>query len=159
MRFKGDITGLDELESQLEAAYISRFVKAGEKAVQAAVERGSYQNQTGNLRSSIGYIIACDGNIIAEGGFHKIQGRGANMQKVAFTTKSGKNVSFWARGRFGDGSEGSRRGLELARSIIKGTAGYAFILVAGMEYASYVSSKGYDVVDSAQLTLGKLIKG
>ena len=157
MQFKGDISGLDELERQLEDAYLDRLADAGEKAVQEAIAEGNYQNITGNLRSSIGYVIAYNGQILREGGFYKIRGRGENMQKVVFTTKAGKNVSFWAKGQFGDGSEGSRKGLEFVRSWIRGTVGYSFILVAGMEYASYVSSKGYDVIDSGTLLLWKLI--
>lgn len=156
MEFKGDITGLDEFEKQIEMAYINRLIKAGEMACQEAIKGGNYEDITGNLRSSIGYVIAYAGKIITEGGFHKIQGHGSNMQKVEFTTKAGKEVSFWAKGKFGDGSEGSRRGLELAHSKIS-SSGYSFVLVAGMEYASYVSSKGYDVLDSGTLMLWNLI--
>lgn len=157
MKFKGDISGLDALERQLEDVYLDRLADAGEKAVQEAIAEGNYQNITGNLRSSIGYVIAYNGKILREGGFYKIQGRGENMQKVEFTTKAGKHVSFWAKGKYGDGSEGSRKGLEFARSRIRETMGYAFILVAGMEYASYVSSKGYDVIDRGTYLLWNLI--
>lgn len=82
-----------------------------------------------------------------------MQGRGENYQRVTFTTRNGKKVDFWAKGKFSDGSEGSRKGLELARSVIAKTKGYSFVIVAGMEYASYVNSKGYDVMDSAKLEL------
>lgn len=156
MRFKGDISGLDKLEEQAERYYIDRLIQAGEEGVKKAIEEGNYQNRTGDLRSSIGYVIAYNGNIIKEGGFHKIRGHGENMQKVEFTTKEGKKVSFWAKGKFGDGTNGSNIGLEFARSKISNT-GYSFVLVAGMEYASYVSSKGFDVLDSGILTLWKLI--
>lgn len=157
MKIKGDISGINELQKRIEDEYINRLIEIGEEACQKAIINGEYENITGNLRSSIGYIIAYDGNIIKEGGFHKIQGRGENMQKVSFTTKEGKNVSFWAKGQLGDGAEGSQRGLEFARGAIKKTLGFSFILVAGMEYASFVSSKGYDVVDSGTITLKKLI--
>lgn len=156
MNFKGDISGLDELEKKIETAYIKRLIEAGETACQEAIKNGDYEDITGNLRSSIGYVIAYDGKIIKEGGFYKIQGRGENMQKVEFTTKAGKNVSFWAKGKFGDGSEGSRKGLEFARSKIS-SSGYSFMLVSGMGYTSYVSSKGYDVLDSGTLMLWNLI--
>lgn len=157
MKFKGDVSGLNELMQRAEEEYITRFIEAGEIACQKAIKSGNYENITGNLRSSIGYIIAYNGRIIKEGGFYKIQGYGDNMQKVEFTTKDGRNVSFWAKGKFGDGAEGSQKGLELARLKVKGKKGYSFILVAGMEYASFVSSKGYDVIDSGYFTLGKLI--
>lgn len=158
MEFKGDISGLDKLERNVEEEYLNRLAEAGEKAVQEAIKQGNYQNITGNLRSSIGYVIAYNGKILREGGFYKTQGRGENMQKVEFTIKSGKVVSFWAKGKFGDGSEGIRKGLEFARSQTRSTTGYAFVLVSGMEYANYVSSKGYDVIDSGTLLLWKLIR-
>lgn len=157
MIVKGDTSGLDELKYQVEQEYLRRFVEAGEEACRVAVAEGRYQNITGNLRSSIGYVIGYDGKVIREGGFHKVAGRGENMQHVTFTTRAGKSVNFWARGKFGDGSEGSKKGLELARSIVAKTNGYSFVLVAGMDYASYVNSKGYNVMDSAKIKLGKII--
>lgn len=154
---RGDISGLDEYGGQVEQYYISRLAEAGEAAIAEAVTKGKYQNITGNLRSSIGYVIGYDGKVIREGGFHKVQGRGENYRRVTFTTRNGKKVDFWAKGKFGDGSEGSRKGLELARSVIAKTKGYSFVIVAGMEYASYVNSKGYDVMDSAKLELKKIV--
>lgn len=157
MVVRGDISGLDEYGGQVEQYYISRLAEAGEAAIAEAVTKGRYQNITGNLRSSIGYVIGYDGKVIREGGFHKVQGHGENYQRVTFTTRNGKKVDFWAKGKFGDGSEGSRKGLELARSVIAKTKGYSFVIVAGMEYASYVNSKGYDVMDSAKLELKKIV--
>lgn len=157
MEVKGDISGLDKYMEEVEQYYLSRLAEAGEEAVVKAVTKGWYQNITGNLRSSIGYVIGYDGKVIKEGGFHKVQGRGENYQHVTFTTRQGKDVDFWARGKFGDGSEGSRKGLELARSIVSKTKGYSFVIVAGMEYASYVNSKGYDVMDSAKLEIKKMV--
>ena len=114
MVIRGDATGLDEFSDKIEQAYIDRLADAGEKACADAVAEGNYQNITGNLRSSIGYVIGYDGKVIREGGFHKVQGRGENMQHVVFTTRSGKKVDFWAKGKFGDGSEGSKRGRDMA---------------------------------------------
>lgn len=158
MIVKGNTKGLDEAETRMMEAYYDRLAEAGEEAVETAIRMGSYQNITGNLRSSIGYVIAYDGKILREGGFHKIQGRGENMQRAKFTTKSGQNVDFWGKGKFGDGSEGSQKGLEFARSLVKGRKGYVYVLVAGMEYASYVNNRGYNVMDSAELTLRRMVK-
>ena len=157
MRVRGDISGLDELENRIEEHYVQRLIEAGEAACQKAVIKGWYQNITGNLRSSIGYVIGYDGKVIKVGGFHKVQGRGENYKHVTFTTRNGKKVDFLAKGKYGDGSEGSKKGLELARSIISKTRGYSYVIVAGMEYASYVNSKGYDVMDSAKLEIKKMI--
>ena len=157
MKVHGDISGLDEWAERWEQAYLDRLADSGERACADAVAEGNYQNITGNLRSSIGYVIGYDGKVIREGGFHKVQGRGENMEHVVFTTRSGNKVDFWAKGKFGDGSEGSKRGRDMAHRIIMGTSGYSYVLVVGMEYASYVSSRGYNVWDSAQKTLGNLL--
>lgn len=157
MKVRGNASGLEDYEKEVEQYYLSRLAEAGESAVVEAVTKGWYQNITGNLRSSIGYVIGYEGKVIKEGGFHKVQGRGENFQRVTFTTRNGKQVDFWAKGKYGDGSEGSRKGLELARSMVSRTQGYSFVIVAGMEYASYVNSKGYDVMDSAKLDIKKTV--
>lgn len=40
--------------------------RAGEEFVKIARKKGAYKDQTGNLRSSIGYVIAKDGKILTE---------------------------------------------------------------------------------------------
>ena len=40
--------------------------RAGEEFVKIARKKGNYQNHTGNLRSSIGYVIIKDGDILTE---------------------------------------------------------------------------------------------
>lgn len=40
--------------------------RAGEEFVKIARKKGAYQDRTGNLRSSIGYVIAKDGKILTE---------------------------------------------------------------------------------------------
>lgn len=46
---------------RLDAAIISRFIFVGEWFVKNARANGSYKDQTGNLRSSICYIVFKDG--------------------------------------------------------------------------------------------------
>lgn len=41
-------------------------LKAGEEFVKYARKKGNYQDRTGNLRSSIGYVIVKDGDILTE---------------------------------------------------------------------------------------------
>lgn len=104
----------------------------GEQFVNWARSVDSYKDRTGNLRSSVGYIIAKDGNII--------------------------NESFP-----GGKSEGVSEGRKIAEEVLQGdNGGYVLIVVAGMEYAAYVESKGFDVLSgsapSAERLLKKLIK-
>ena len=54
----------DVLEEQAEAAIYEKLQEAGEYFVKLARESGSYQDQTGNLRSSIGYVIVKDGAVL-----------------------------------------------------------------------------------------------
>ncbi|MFV0587480.1 hypothetical protein [Bacteroides reticulotermitis] len=152
-----DFTDLEDGMDDFLTGIISRLVEAGEAGYNKAVSSGLYQNITGNLRSSIGYVVAVDGAIIKEGGFVKIKGGGPVGRLVGFSTKQGDIVSFWAKGRSGDGSLGSKQGLEYARSLAKSTSGYTLIVVAGMDYASYVNSKGYDVFDSAEIDVRILL--
>lgn len=135
MGIKADFTKNDVLKhvnnrvALFEQLAIRRLTYIGETAVNKARSAGNYKDQTGNLRSSIGYVV----------------------------TKNGMPVSF-ARtspvaGPEGTGEEGNavatRYCEELAKRIPRGIA---LILVAGMDYAAAVYDKGYDV-----LTSGKLI--
>lgn len=146
-----DFSDIEQAINEFEESVIKRLVELGEEAYETAVQRGRYNNITGNLRSSIGYVVAVDGTVRKEGGFKKIAGRGENYERVSFKTGTGKNVKFWARGKAGDGSEGSQQGLEYARSLATSfKSGVTLVVVAGMDYASYVNSRGYDVMDSAE---------
>lgn len=103
----------------------------GDMAVDNAVAFGSYQDQTGNLRSSIGYVVVLDGNIVSEGGFNVIA----------------------------TGFRGREEGREYARTIAREYPnGLVLIVVAGMEYAVQVAEKGYNVLDSATVLAERLAK-
>ncbi len=159
MAVKYDFSDISKAMDEFYNEIIAYLVELGESAYKTAVDSGKYQNITGNLRSSIGYVITMNGKIVKEGGFTKIQGRGINYQKVDFTTKNEKVVSFWAKGKSGDGSEGSKQGLEYARSLaLQLTKGFTLIVVAGMDYASYVNSKGLDVIDTAEAKVITMLK-
>ena len=83
-----------------------------------------FMDRTANLRNSVGYVVVLDGFIEESGGFNLRSG----------------------------GEEGAREGRRFAESLAaQYPTGAALIVVAGMEYASYVSAKGYDVLDSARL--------
>lgn len=123
---------LDEAVKVVLEDVMEELAIAGEVAVNAARERGSYTDRTGNLRSSTGYILARDGEVHTSSSFAKIIG-GFNPKNVPL--------------------DGDEQGRTLAEGLAKELSkdGFALIVVAGMEYASYVSDKGYDVLDSAEL--------
>lgn len=113
----------DEITSY-ENVLIRRLAYMGEKCVKQAREFGSYKDQTGNLRSSIGYAIVKDGQVVLGGGFTR--------------TKKG--------------SGGVKEGQKVAEDIISQfPRGIVLIVVAGMNYAAYVEAKGYDVLTSSEM--------
>lgn len=85
-----------------------------------------FEDQTGNLRSSIGYVIYQNGSPVD-----------SNFEQVS--------------GSKGDGSEGKSKGERLAKEIAgKYPNGFVLVVVAGMNYALYVESKNRDVLTSAK---------
>ncbi|GAH74567.1 unnamed protein product, partial [marine sediment metagenome] len=99
----------------------------GENFVNDARNIKTYKDQTGNLRSSIGYIIARDGNIIQE----NIEGK----------------------------AEGRAQAKEIANEVLReNNKGFVLIVVAGMEYAAAVESKGYDVITGSVPAAKALLK-
>ena len=80
---QGDIDRrIDRFKVNIEQRIIWTLAMAGEKFVNDARSTQTYQDQTGNLRSSIGYIIARDGNIIQENIEGKAEGT-AQARKIA----------------------------------------------------------------------------
>ena len=121
---------LDEQIERIEQLIIYNLSYVGEQCLTEARNTNSYKDQTGNLRSSIGYTIVKDGRVIRQSDFAVVR----------------------------KGSEGKSEGEQFARSLAsKFPKGIALIVVAGMNYASYVSAKGYNVLDSAELLADRLV--
>lgn len=53
-------------EAQAKKKILLFLQAGGERFVKYARENGSYEDRTGNLRSSIGYIIVKNGDIVME---------------------------------------------------------------------------------------------
>jgi hypothetical protein len=110
--------------SAREQVIIRRLQYVGEQCVAQARDHGSYQDQTGNLRSSVGYVIVRNGVILSGSNFDTVRG----------------------------GSQGQSEGRKFVQEIAaKFNKGIALIVVAGMEYAGYVEAKGYDVLTSSEM--------
>ena len=125
---QGDIDGrINRFTVSIEQRIIWTLAMVGENFVNDARTIRTYKDQTGNLRSSIGYIIARDGNIIQE----NIQGK----------------------------SEGRAQAKETANEVLReNNKGFVLIVVAGMEYAAAVESKGYDVITGSVPAAKALLK-
>ena len=125
---QGDIDRrIDRFKVNIEQRIIWTLAMVGEKFVNDARTIRTYKDQTGNLRSSIGYIIARDGNIIQE----NIEGK----------------------------SEGRAQAKETTNEVLReNSKGFVLIVVAGMEYAAAVESKGYDVITGSVPATKALLK-
>ena len=133
MRVRGDASGLDELQQQIEDAYFNKLVEIGRDAIRVAFNASGapnypkqYQNHTWNLRNAPGFCVVRDGKIIAL----EVYDKGGHPDAV----KNTENLLIY--------SEHPRDGLYLAD---------------GMEYASFVQSKGYDVLESARLYAKRMV--
>ena len=99
----------------------------GEKVVNQirTSDISEWTDQTGNLRSSIGYIVAVDGSPVGSSKFERVDGPKRD------TTEE----------------DGSAMGRQYAESLCAlYPKGIALIVVAGMEYASYVEAMENKVV-------------
>lgn len=105
--------------ARIETAILLRLQRVGEQFVTDARLSGTYKDRTGNLRSSIGYVILKNGEQYSEGGFVQIK---TGVQG----TSVGKSI--------------------LNEAMLKFPKGYVLIVVAGMSYAAAVESRGRDVL-------------
>lgn len=100
--------------------------KMGEDFIDKARGNRTYKDRTGNLRASIGYIIAHDGKLI-ENSFAFNEGKG--------------------------GTTGVNYAMDLIGNYPQGLV---LIGVAGMKYALFVEAKGYDVISGAEPSQDRL---
>jgi len=113
-------------------AIIENLTYIGEQALrEARGHREGYKDQTGNLRSSIGYCIVEDGQIIHQSDFEVVK----------------------------EGHEGKQKGQEYLQKIIEQSGkGISLIMVAGMPYAEYVEAMSLNVLDTSQQLAEKKVK-
>lgn len=131
---------------KIERIIILRLQYLGEECVNIARSLSTYTDQTGNLRNSIGYIIARNG-VVVKDNFSKT----ASVKKVS---KKGKESRTKGSG------DGVKVGKELALEVLAGKRkGYALIVVAGMNYAHAVELKNFDVLTSAEQYAKKELPG
>lgn len=131
----GRATTIDALTAgisgELDAMIVKNLCYVGETCVKFAREPHhlNWGDRTGNLRSSIGYVVLRDGRPLANG-----------MPR----TFSGPD---------GDGSQGPEAAQRLLAKIqAEQPDGYVLAVCAGMEYASFVESVHHrDVLTGAQL--------
>lgn len=116
--------------NRINLAILQRLKIVGEEFINNARSKtktgGGFGDLSGNLRSSIGYVILHNGKEVIGSEFESF--------------KSGK--------------EGSETGEKLIKKIASQYAehsSFVLIVVAGMDYAAAVESKGYDVITGSSL--------
>lgn len=113
----------------------NELMKVGLDFVTAARQKtkseGGFDDQTGNLRSSIGFILTYDGAIIHE--------------------------DFEASSIGTDKATGLQKGRDLAKENVN-TKGWGIITVAGMEYALSLEARGFDVIIGSTLGAEKKLQ-
>lgn len=116
-----------DLEARLRPLIIEAVTEAFEQACLEVVEQAksldTYQDQTNQLRSSIGYQIYNQGVLVTE--YFQASGKGDGSGSAQGVAR-GKMVAAEAARQYPDDVVG--------------------VIVAGAHYALYVESKGYDVI-------------
>lgn len=123
----------DRFIDRAEEEIVKMLSAAGEKFVEIARKSGGYKDHTGNLRSSIGYIIVKDGDVISEN--YQLSDKGTDRH-------TGLN-------------QGRRMVKEIAETFPNG---FVLVAVAGMEYAICVEAKGYDVASKGCIQCEEYLK-
>lgn len=122
---------LNEEASKLHLKIIQALQFLGEKCLIECRTNKTYMDQTGNLTASMGYVITYNGVVVEQSGFEKIGGTDS-------------------------GSSGKASGRALAMQIAaQNNKGFSLIVVAGMNYAYAVESRGLNVLSSAELLAEK----
>lgn len=114
------VADLQKFAREQESKFIEALAFIGETFVNEARQTRTYIDETGNLRSSIGYSVVKNGKAIS----FKVQGTGEG--KIEAADFVNQKIS-----------ELEQQGIYL-------------IVFAGMEYALYVEAKGYDVLTGSR---------
>lgn len=127
---KADVEAyLQDQLAKREKSIIKTLNFVGITCINEARTNGDYIDQTGNLRSSIGYAIIQNGVVVNQSRFEQVK----------------------------DGREGKKEGAELLSDLIgRNTQGIVLIVVAGMNYAAYVETNR-NVITSAELLAEDLV--
>ena len=127
------LSSIDNFVDNVDNAVLEGFKYAGETFIRHARLNREFEDDTGNLQSSIGYIIGKDGKEM----FEAVNGADEYIQE----------------------HEGRAEGLRLARAVLKENSnGWVLIGVAGMEYGIYVEARGINVISFSVPGAQKLIQ-
>lgn len=129
MQIKKDIADLKEYIKGIEPEVVDFMDSKARAAVAQQQVKSDYLNHTWNLRSAVGYVVNYKGKEK-----RRFIGTQNHPDPRAYTATT-----------------------KLLNEVNK--AGSNIIFADGMYYASFVSSKGYDVLDTAKLYLHRTLNG
>jgi len=95
VKVKYDFSDLKKARKQLQNEVTNNMRVAGDLYLNVAVTKGSYQNRTGNLRSSNAYAITNDGKTIEEkvaNTFSKTDAQKYALQAIQNANKAGDSL-------------------------------------------------------------------
>lgn len=111
--------------NRAENEILKKLSFIGENAVNDARANGDYMDNTGNLRSSIGYTILKNGETVRTSSFDRVKQEASKAK-----------------------SESTKLLNELRTKF---NTGFVLIVVAGMDYAVTVEARGRNVLSSSKL--------
>jgi len=124
------VSFIEEQLERNEKKIINAMIYVGVSCVNEARTNGSYIDQTGNLRSSIGYVVMKNGRILQMGGFQLVK----------------------------DGKDGILDGPTFIKSqLFEYSKGIVLLVVAGMNYSAYVEDMGRNVLTTAELLAERIV--
>ena len=132
------VTGIKEIEDFMQEQFrlgeqviIETLAYVGQLCVNHARSvpaQTGFKDQTGNLRSSMGYAIVKDGRVLSTSNFEVVK----------------------------KGKKGQKTGMDLVKELANGMSGINLIVVAGMNYAFYLEAyHNRDVLASSELLAEK----
>lgn len=104
----------------------------GEKAINYARANGTYTDRTANLRNSIGYEVAVNGEVTEESTVLSSSAVSPNGDNIGDSGLIEQNIKE-AREQFGNFDDDK----------------VSLRVIAGMSYGKYVEDRGYDVITGA----------
>lgn len=110
---------IEDFLKRLDQAILMRLQRVGEAFIINCRNNANFGDRTGNLRSSIGYVVLKNGKAHVRGGFIPVKG-----------AKEGATIGQQA----------------LARIAEQYPQGWVLIGIAGMSYGIFVEARGFSVI-------------
>lgn len=123
---------IDGQLAKIQEFVYNEFLFIGLEFVRTARINADFTDRTGNLRSSIGFLILKNGQVLKE-----------DFEEAEAGTER---------------TPGKIKGRDYALEVAKDFQGFVLVVVAGMQYAAAVEARGFDVLTSSAFAAEDEIK-